>query len=300
MITKISVLFSFYRAILLNLGINCLIFGGVAPFSLPVLEEGNLSKAAKQLNISQPPLSHVIKMLEEELETTLFFRGQRKITLTESGKILYSKAQHLLELQKQTTKEIQDLKKSGKGTIAFGCVSSAHMVLLEKGILPFYQKNPKITYELYEKNTYELIELLNANIIEFALIRTPFSEANFQIHYLNEDAMVAIYQKEKFSFKGKNGTLAELKDQPLILYRRFYSIIASVFDQNMIQPNIYCQCDDARTAVLWASQGLGIAIVPFSATSYIQGNENVTFSYLKESFFASKMAIIHKKINTCL
>lgn len=191
---------------MLNLGINCLIFGGVAPFSLPVLEEGNLSKAAKQLNISQPPLSHAIKMLEEELETTLFFRGQRKITLTESGKILYSKAQHLLELQKQTTKEIQDLKKSGKGTIAFGCVSSAHMVLLEKGILPFYQKNPKITYELYEKNTYELIELLNANIIEFALIRTPFS-----------------------------------------------------------------------------------------ATSYIQGNENVTFSYLKESFFASKMAIIHKK-----
>lgn len=63
----------------------------------------------------------------------------------------------------------------------------------------------------------------------------------------------------------------------------------------MIQPNIYCQCDDARTAVLLASQGLGIAIVPFSATSYIQGNENVTFSYLKESFFASKMAIIHKK-----
>ena len=43
----------------------------------------------------------------------------------------------MLELQKQTTKEIQDLKKSGKGTIAFGCVSSAHMVLLEKGILPF-------------------------------------------------------------------------------------------------------------------------------------------------------------------
>lgn len=99
---------------MLDLGINCLIFGGVAPFSLPVLEEGNLSKAAKQLNISQPPLSHAIKMLEEELETTLFFRGQRKITLTESGKILYSKAQHLLELQKQTTKEIQDLKKVGR------------------------------------------------------------------------------------------------------------------------------------------------------------------------------------------
>ena len=45
LILKMSVLFSFYRAISLILGINCLIFGEVALFSLPVLEEGNLSKA---------------------------------------------------------------------------------------------------------------------------------------------------------------------------------------------------------------------------------------------------------------
>lgn len=45
LIPKISVLFSFYRAISLILGINCLIFGGVALFSLPVLKAGDLSKA---------------------------------------------------------------------------------------------------------------------------------------------------------------------------------------------------------------------------------------------------------------
>ncbi len=264
-------------------------------YFVTIVQEGNISKASKVLNISQPPLSYAMKELEEELQTYLFIRGSRKITLTESGKILYSKALHLLELQKQTIKEIQDLKKSGGGTLSFGCVSSAHMVLLKKGIVPFSKKNPEVTYELYEKNTYELIELLNANLIEFALIRTPFLEANFQIHYLNEDAMVAIYLKSKYHFSHSNLTLSELKDKPLILYRRFYSIIESVFDKNMIQPNIYCNCDDARTAVYWASQGLGIAIVPFSATEYLSSQTSVTYAFLKDSFFASKMAIIHKK-----
>ena len=56
LIPKISVLFSFYRAISLILGINCLIFGEVAFFSLPVLEEGNLSKARTCFNPVNRPL----------------------------------------------------------------------------------------------------------------------------------------------------------------------------------------------------------------------------------------------------
>jgi len=135
-------------------------------YFVTIVLEGNISKAAKELNITQPPLSHAIKMLEQELNTTLFIRGSRNISLTESGKILYSKAIHLLELHKQSIKEINDLERSVKGNLSFGCVSSAHMVLMEYGIVPFYRKNPQITYELYEKNTYELIELLNSNLIE--------------------------------------------------------------------------------------------------------------------------------------
>lgn len=48
-------------------------------YFVTIVDEGNISKAAKQLNISQPPLSYAIKMLEEELETTLFFEGKEKL-----------------------------------------------------------------------------------------------------------------------------------------------------------------------------------------------------------------------------
>ncbi len=263
-------------------------------YFVTIVLEGNISKAAKELNITQPPLSHAIKMLEQELNTTLFIRGSRNISLTESGKILYSKAIHLLELHKQSIKEINDLERSVKGNLSFGCVSSAHMVLMEYGIVPFYRKNPQITYELYEKNTYELIELLNSNLIEFALIRTPFSSTNLEIKELIEDKMVIVYKQDKYVFDNKPILLKNLKDKPLVMYRRFYNLISSLFQEKRIPLNVICNCDDARTAILWASKGIGIAITPLSATKYIQ-DKNVKYLPINEANLSSNMVIIYKK-----
>ncbi len=263
-------------------------------YFVTIVLEGNISKAAKELNITQPPLSHAIKMLEQELNTTLFIRGSRNISLTESGKILYSKAIHLLELHKQSIKEINDLERSVKGNLSFGCVSSAHMVLMEYGIVPFYRKNPQITYELYEKNTYELIELLNSNLIEFALIRTPFSSTNLEIKELIEDKMVIVYKQDKYAFDNKPILLKNLKDKPLVMYRRFYNLISSLFQEKRIPLNVICNCDDARTAILWASKGIGIAITPLSATKYIQ-DKNVKYLPINEANLSSNMVIIYKK-----
>jgi len=263
-------------------------------YFVTIVLEGNISKAAKELNITQPPLSHAIKMLEQELNTTLFIRGSRNISLTESGKILYSKAIHLLELHKQSIKEINDLERSVKGNLSFGCVSSAHMVLMEYGIVPFYRKNPQITYELYEKNTYELIELLNSNLIEFALIRTPFSSTNLEIKELIEDKMVIDYKQDKYVFDNKPILLKNLKDKPLVMYRRFYNLISSLFQEKRIPLNVICNCDDARTAILWASKGIGIAITPLSATKYIQ-DKNVKYLPINEANLSSNMVIIYKK-----
>ncbi len=263
-------------------------------YFVTIVLEGNISKAAKELNITQPPLSHAIKMLEQELNTTLFIRGSRNISLTESGKILYSKAIHLLELHKQSIKEINDLERSVKGNLSFGCVSSAHMVLMEYGIVPFYRKNPQITYELYEKNTYELIELLNSNLIEFALIRTPFSSTNLEIKELIEDKMVIVYKQDKYVFDNKPILLKNLKDKPLVMYRRFYNLISSLFQEKRIPLNVICNCDDARTAILWASKGIGIAITPLSATKYIQ-DKNVKYLPINEANLSSNMVMIYKK-----
>ena len=51
-----------------------------------IVDEGNVSAAARALHMTQPPLSYQMKMLEEELQVQLFIRGTKRITLTEAGK----------------------------------------------------------------------------------------------------------------------------------------------------------------------------------------------------------------------
>lgn len=63
-----------------------------------IVNEGNISQAAKKLNISQPPLSHQMKLLEAELGVTLFERGSRRIRLTPAGKTFYDRALAILDL----------------------------------------------------------------------------------------------------------------------------------------------------------------------------------------------------------
>lgn len=263
-------------------------------YFVTIVQEGNISKAAKTLNISQPPLSHAIKLLEEELNTKLFIRGSRNITLTETGKVLYSKALNLIELHKQSIKEINDIEKNVRGNIAFGCISSAHMFLLEKGVLPFYLKNPQVSYELYEKNTYELIELINANLIDFALVRNPFLSTDLIVEKLQDEKLVAVYNQKQYTFNKEKISLNDLKDKPLIFYRRFYSVLESIFQKKLIVPKIVCKCDDARSAILWASKKMGITIVPYSATKYIT-DRNTKFIEIKDLDINSDMAIIYKK-----
>ena len=56
-----------------------------------IVDEGSISGAARALHMTQPPLSYQMKMLEEELQVSLFLRGTKKITLTEAGKTLYER-----------------------------------------------------------------------------------------------------------------------------------------------------------------------------------------------------------------
>ena len=57
-----------------------------------IVDAGTISGAARELHMTQPPLSYQMKMLEEELQVPLFIRGMKHITLTEAGKTLYEQA----------------------------------------------------------------------------------------------------------------------------------------------------------------------------------------------------------------
>ena len=118
------------------------------------------------------------------------------------------------------------------------------------------------------------------------MIRTPFAKAGLEMQTLPPEAFLAIGRETIWSHyqecpnalltdipasepqKSHTPTslpLSALTRAPLILYRRWQPLILGYFEEQALEPNIVCIADDARTALLWASEGLGIALAPESA-----------------------------------
>ena len=251
-----------------------------------IVNEGNISQAAKKLNISQPPLSHQMKLLEAELGVTLFERGSRRIRLTPAGKTFYDRALAILDLSQAARTELTAQKQEIQGVVRLGIISSAVEFVTRHYLAPFRRAYPKALFELHESNSYHLLDLLHSNQIDLAVIRTPFAKAGLEMQTLPPEAFLAIGREMIWSHykecpnalltdipasepqKSHTPTslpLSALTRAPLILYRRWQPLILGYFEEQALEPNIVCIADDARTALLWASEGLGIALAPESA-----------------------------------
>ena len=156
-----------------------------------IVEEGSISAAAKKLHLSQPPLSYQLKLLEEELHLQLLQRGARGVQLTEAGKVLYKRAQGILELTERTQKELQAMAGGFAGTLHIGTVSSSGASLLDWRIPAFHEQYPQIGFAIHEGNTFELMEMLESGLIELAVVRTPFHDAQVDCRYLQQEPMIA-------------------------------------------------------------------------------------------------------------
>ncbi|MBQ4233869.1 MAG: LysR family transcriptional regulator, partial [Firmicutes bacterium] len=113
-------------------------------------EELNITRAAKLLNMSQPPLSSQIKSLEDELGTTLFIRGRRQLTLTEPGQLLYRRAKEILSLSDKARDEIISMEKGLAGTISLGLVEGMAPDIAAGWISGFLQIHPQVRFRILD------------------------------------------------------------------------------------------------------------------------------------------------------
>ncbi len=96
------------------------------------------------------------------------------------------------------------------------------------------------------------------------MVRTPLNMQGLEKKILNTDRMVAVYDSTSFELPSAKLHPDDLASQPLILYRRFEALFNREFAQLGIVPFYAVRCDDARTAILWADRGMGVALVPES------------------------------------
>lgn len=263
-------------------------------YFLVIVEEGQITAAAKRLHIAQPPLSYQLKLLEEELGVQLMKRGSRGITLTPAGELLKKRAEQIFSLTTSTSRELELYKTGTVGTLSIGTISSSSSVIPDQSILSFATKYPNIQFDVHEGNTYEVIDMLDKGIIDVGIVRTPFKKTGLSIRYANAEPIVAVFPKGKgIGDDTDKVSLEALTGKPLIIYRRFSELIHQTFDERGISPDIRCQNDDARTTLNWTRAGFGIGIVPLSALSEVD-KDNMDYKKIDIKELYTQMAVIWK------
>ncbi len=142
----------------------------VLRYFLEVARQGNMTKAATRLHVTQPTLSKQIKDLEEELGKKLFVRGSSPLTLTEEGMILRKRAEDLLAIANKIEDEFRTMDDITAGTVSIGCAESKLIRYLAKAAKNIYTNYPNIQYTLISGDTSQVTEKLENGVLDLAFI----------------------------------------------------------------------------------------------------------------------------------
>lgn len=151
----------------------------VLRYFIEIAREGNMSRAAETLHVSQPTLSKQMKELEKELGKKLFKRGSTTLTLTDEGMLLRKRAEDILEMVDKTTDEFKALDNIMGGDVQIGCAESYLIKYLARAIGQLKADYPLLRYHLSSGNTEQVTEKLDKGLLDFAVIAEPPSLSKY-------------------------------------------------------------------------------------------------------------------------
>lgn len=242
-------------------------------YFIAIVEEGSVTAAAVKLNMSQPPLSAQLKLLETELGTTLFERKNKKLYLTSEGKILYERAKALSHIFDQTENYFLELRDGVTGTLNIGCIASLAILFFPSLIKSFLNEYPKFDLQMHENNTAGLLHLLDERLIELCLIKSDFDKTKYNCLCINSlledqsDCLAVVGLADLFEDTPSNEyEFKNLSDKPLIIQRSFENYIRAFASELHFEPKIISSLENVMTSLNWCLNGLGVSIMPYSAT----------------------------------
>ncbi|MBR0218943.1 MAG: LysR family transcriptional regulator [Clostridia bacterium] len=255
-----------------------------------VVDAGSISEAARRMNLSQPPLSYHMKMLEQELGVTLFHRGKKNIELTGAGRLLYERAETMLSLESAVSREVSE--EGTKKTLRIGVTPTTSPFLIP-ALARLRQMESNLCFEVSDNTSFILLEMLEKGLLDCTLLRSPIQMDGLDAHVLRKEPFIAVGNVSGFSVD-REIAIPELAAFPLIIYRRYEAFLHNAFHSRGVLPSIRAVCDDARTAMLMAQSGIGLALLPRSIAPLIRDAWHRTVA---ESSLETEILFVCRKKN---
>ncbi|MDO4549044.1 MAG: LysR family transcriptional regulator [Clostridia bacterium] len=232
-------------------------------YFLAVAQEESISKAADVLHMTQPPLSRQLKALEEELETALFTRGSRKVTLTRDGEILCKWASQIVRLMDHAKEELSASKGEISGDIWIGAAESASVRHMLKAAKKMQQLHPHIRFHIFSGNAQAVLSELDRGLLDFGVLVAPANIDNYNyIQLPTRDTWGVLMLKSSALAAKSTVSPKDLWELPLIVSRQSLeqNDISGWIRRDLTELRIAGTYNLLFNAALMVEAGLGYAI----------------------------------------
>ena len=245
----------------------------VLRYFLMVARKQSFTKAAEQLNITQPTLSRQLAALEEELGAKLFDRGGHSLTLTNEGLLLKRRALEIVDMEEKILSEFKGDQESMEGKITIGCGEFMAVETLAEICKSFKEKYPLVQFTIHTGTADTISDMMNRGLVDVGLFLEPVSTEGLDyIRIQGCDHWVVTLRAGDPLAEKNTITREELTDKPLILPERsnVQSEIANWFGKDFGRLNIAFTSNLGTNAGVLAMHGLGYPISIEGATRYWQ------------------------------
>jgi DNA-binding transcriptional LysR family regulator len=239
-------------------------------YFVAVATELHFGRAAKQLHITQPPLSMQIRALEEELGVTLLHRTRRQVSMTRAGKAFLHDARQILERAEQAVLTARRAARGEIGELVVGFISVADYNLLPLVLREFRRCYPRVTMSLKELTTDAQIAELFEGRIDVGFLLPPVSEPTIEsVPILREPLIAAIPEHHPLASTQGKIPLASLSSAPFIMTPRhmapgLHDDIVSFCHSAGFSPQVVQEAIQMQTVISLVSAEMGVALVPES------------------------------------
>jgi len=229
-----------------------------------VIERGSVTAAAKQLNLTQPAVTHQVQELERRFKVALVERIGKRVYLTEAGEKLISHARHLLEQDALTNAEMRRYGAGWLERVRVGTSMTVLMYLLPPILRKLKTEHPQLEINLKAGLTATTLQMLKANGLDLGLCALPIDDPAFETVDLFDDELMAILPANQKPVP-KKVTPAYLAGCPLILGNEASALRREVMEWLALAgppPKPVMEFDNVEAIKSLVAVGLGCSIVP--------------------------------------
>jgi DNA-binding transcriptional LysR family regulator len=222
------------------------------------------TRAARQLAVAQPALSHQVRALETDLGVALFRRRGRGIDLTDAGRALVDVCSDVFARLEEAERELGELEAGGRGSVDIAADTTSGIYVVPAALGAFHRTYPAVNVTLHVENRGGVVRRLGERSCDLAVMANPPAELGVDVEPFLLDGLVVVAPPEHHLAPAVSVPLARLAEERLLVREPGSGTRAAteqLFARSRLNLEVAMELGSSGAIKQAVAAGLGIAVI---------------------------------------